>query len=68
MFVARDFFGDSIAELKAWLDANPKPNATITREERGSCTVLRPHSDRAMSWPEKVRLVLQAGKLRQRGR
>ena len=60
MFLARDFFGDSIAELKAWLDAHPKPNANITREERGSCTVLRPCSDRVVSWPEKVRPCLWA--------
>lgn len=64
MFLARDFFGDSIAELRAWLDANPKPSAKIEREHAGSCVVLRPCSNRAMPWPEKVRSALQAGKLR----
>ena len=61
---ALQIFGDSIAELRAWLDARPMPTATIAREERGSCTVLRPVADRTMPWPEKVRAGLRERRAR----
>jgi hypothetical protein len=66
MVPAREFFGDSIAVLKAWLDAHPKPTATIKREQRGFCTVPRLDADRAMPWPEKARAALHKPCLRQR--
>ena len=40
------------------------PTATIAREERGSCTVLRPVADRTMPSPEKVRAGLRERRAR----
>jgi hypothetical protein len=64
MLPARDFFPDhAIAELYAALGVQPRctaPAASVTREIRGRCTVLRLDAKRAMSWPEKARAALKS--------
>jgi hypothetical protein len=64
MLPAKDFFpDDAMAELWKALDISStalKRCASIKREMAGLCVVLRPVSDRRLSWPETVRAALPA--------
>jgi hypothetical protein len=65
MILAKDYFpDDAMAELWEALGVSPKRTATIKRDMAGSCVVLRPASDRRMSWPEQVRSALQESRRR----